>query len=232
MSVDQLEAVRENEEKIAETNEYHTMKECAKQTGLKNRQIEYLCKSGRVSSYKAKNNRLMVSLKSLESYIHRNKHLGRGPNFIGNPKLAFGDVALDADEVMKPVSSYNIDIFDSYRHEYDVQYLITNKGKVFCAATGIFLNPDIKNTYYYVNLPKYEKPEHVYIHRLVAYFFCDNRHFKQYVHHIDGNPLNNNAKNLLWVTSEEHGALHKLLKQETKREYRKMVSKIRKENKW
>lgn len=43
-----------------------------------------------------------------------------------------------------------------------------------------------------------------YIHRLVAIEFIDNPEDKQCVNHIDGNPYNNNVKNLEWSTYKEN----------------------------
>ena len=44
-----------------------------------------------------------------------------------------------------------------------------------------------------------------YIHRIIAYFFCDNPDNKRTVNHIDGDKSNNDAQNLEWVSySENH----------------------------
>lgn len=54
----------------------------------------------------------------------------------------------------------------------------------------------------------------IYIHRLVAFVFCvnDDTEHKTEVHHIDVNPLNNKADNLVWLTPEEHREIHKQLR--------------------
>ncbi len=46
------------------------------------------------------------------------------------------------------------------------------------------------------------------LHRLIATAFHSNPDNKPIVHHIDCNVKNNKAENLLWVTEEEHKAIH------------------------
>ena len=50
-----------------------------------------------------------------------------------------------------------------------------------------------------------------YIHQLVAQAFVDNPENKSIVHHKDGDELNNDYTNLMWVTDEEHRILTKNL---------------------
>lgn len=44
----------------------------------------------------------------------------------------------------------------------------------------------------------------VQVHRLVAAAYVPNLYSKPDVNHIDGNPLNNHADNLEWVTKSEN----------------------------
>lgn len=230
-----------NEEKTKE-NEYVTKEklylttgECEKLTGIKARKVAELCNGGEVEGHKAKSGTYIVNINSLKEW--QNKHLNYipKPNFLGNPALIFGNLELDFDTHFKPILSHNKDdeIFYLDRNEYQLQYWITNNGKVFDSDVGVYLKPDIKNTYYYVNLKKSEsKYEHIYIHYLVAYYFCKGWLNKEEVHHIDKNPLNNHYKNLIWITHAEHMELHSLLETD-KKAYRKRIREIRKENnKW
>ena len=54
---------------------------------------------------------------------------------------------------------------------------------------------------------------HKLVHRLVASVFCPCPSlFHNQVDHIDGNPFNNNAANLRWVTDSENKRAHHALK--------------------
>ena len=214
---------------------YYTTGECEKLTGIKARKVAELCACGEVETEPGKTIPYSVSLDSLLQWQKKHLNYIRKPTFLGNPSLAFGDLKLDFDTCFKPIlSKNNVDeIFKPDRNEYRCRYLVSNKGDVFDCDTGVYLKPDIKNTYYYVNLSKdVHDSEHNYIHFLVAYFFCKGWIVKTEVHHIDKNPLNNYYKNLIWVTHAEHMELHHLYDTD-KKAYRKMIRKIQKENnKW
>lgn len=71
--------------------------------------------------------------------------------------------------------------------------------------------------------------EEFYIHKLLAQAYLPNARNKSKVHHIDNNPRNNSIDNLLWVTGQEHDTLHKLMEKD-KKDYYRLVEKIRLEN--
>ena len=203
---------------------YIGIMEATAMIGKSRERARELCKQKLVKSFKDDNGHWNIEKKSLLEYLAENKG------------FALHDFD-DFDEMFKPITSNKLpyEIFDNSRYEFKCQYLISNYGRVYSYAKNIFLQPDIKNGYYYINLEpndnNEEKDEHNYIHRIVAYFFCPNSKYKKYVHHIDLNKLNNHYKNLIWVTDAEHKELHKLYSTD-KKAYKKRIAEIRKENKW
>ncbi len=217
---------------------YVPVAEAVEQTGIDYRKLMRLRHQDLIDTAKNDNGQVVVNVESVEAWKDKNIPSCRKPKFLGNPALAFGDLQLDFDTHFKPILSQNKaeEIFQPDRNELRLQYWITNTGKVFSADVGVYLQPDIKNTYQYVNLKTAEnKYDHFYVHYLVGYYFCKgfNRFGVRIVHHIDKNPLNNHYKNLIWVTDKEHGELHKLLDSGDKKAYRKRIREIQKENnKW
>ena len=47
-----------------------------------------------------------------------------------------------------------------------------------------------------------------FVHQLVALAFCPRLEGQTEVHHIDGDPHNNQANNLLWVSKTTHLGIH------------------------
>ena len=100
-------------------------------------------------------------------------------------------------------------------------YYVSNYGRVFNAnlirnerkAMKPYENSKGRIT---ITLTKNGKRYKKIIARLVAEAFIPNPENKPEVHHIDGNPRNNNVKNLRWVTKEEHNALHKCMRRAKK----------------
>lgn len=52
------------------------------------------------------------------------------------------------------------------------------------------------------------KRERLLVHQLVAKVFIPNPNNYTVVHHIDHNPQNNVVENLIWMSDEEHRAMH------------------------
>ena len=91
-------------------------------------------------------------------------------------------------------------------------YIVSSSGKVYSINynhTGKVkeLKQYLNNKgYYFATIYSKEKKKQisVYIHRLVAETFIDNNDNKPEINHIDGNPRNNDASNLEWVTRSEN----------------------------
>ena len=58
--------------------------------------------------------------------------------------------------------------------------------------------------YYQVSLSINNNRRRVMAHRIVALAFCNRPSGRDFVNHIDGNYLNNDASNLEWLTSKEN----------------------------
>ena len=78
-------------------------------------------------------------------------------------------------------------------------YEISIKGDVRRKDTTIFLKPQFNNGHYKVKLDG--KTE--YISKLVADAFLTKEKDKDYIRHLDNNPLNNDVSNLKWSTKRE-----------------------------
>lgn len=95
-------------------------------------------------------------------------------------------------EIWKPIKNY-----ENY-------YSISNLGNVKNNKTGKILCGDINNAGYRRITLYNPVRKRYFIHRLVAYHFCDGYSSELVVNHVDGNKLNNYYKNLEWVTRSEN----------------------------
>lgn len=101
-------------------------------------------------------------------------------------------------------------IFDNIKTNYDV----TRAGNIYNRKTKHKLAPcDVGGHYnvliYYTDPETNHKTRKQFIlHRLIAKAFIPNPKNKKEVHHIDVNPHNNHADNLMWVTNKEHNDIH------------------------
>lgn len=102
---------------------------------------------------------------------------------------------------------------------YEGLYQVSNHGRVrsldriivdnWCTRKfkGQVLNPtehNGKQPYLYVSLSKQGEVKKYFVHQLVAETFIPNPENKPQVNHKDGDPQNNKASNLEWVTNAEN----------------------------
>lgn len=89
-------------------------------------------------------------------------------------------------------------------------YKISDTGRLYSIQSNKFRKlSSISNCgYLRIDLYKNGKCSYHSLHRLVAIAFISNPNNYKYVNHKDGNKLNNNVKNLEWVTSSEN-SLHR-----------------------
>ena len=84
-------------------------------------------------------------------------------------------------------------------------YIIYDDGRIYSKYKNRYLNPTPNNFgYKCLNLCKNGKYKPFLVHRLVALHYINNPENKDCIDHIDGNKLNNNVKNLRWVTATEN----------------------------
>ena len=86
------------------------------------------------------------------------------------------------------------------------RWSVNEEGQVRNDETGKFLKGTILHTYRYINFRWNHRQKNKSVHRIVAEAFLPNPDNLPYVHHIDGNRLNNKLENLKWVSEEENAA--------------------------
>ena len=104
-------------------------------------------------------------------------------------------------------------------------------------ADGTIINLDTKHTlkpyakdatgHMLVKLRIGDEYKHRAVHHLVAWAWLPNPQEKEYVHHINGIPSDNRQRNLVWVTTQEHKYLHKLMRENHMKEYFEEVQRLR-----
>ena len=110
-------------------------------------------------------------------------------------------------------------------------YSVSNFGNVINNKTGRVLKLAIGNHgYYYVNLYQDGKQFNKRIHKLVAEYFIANPYNKNCVDHINNDKLDNNVRNLRFVTHQENNMNRKLSSKNTSNF--KGVSFSKQRNKW
>ena len=119
---------------------------------------------------------------------------------------------------MTNIKDLNIDTIDGEIWEQVKEfpkYLVSNLGRVYSFYHKKVLKSTVTGadkSYLEVKLTADKVAHHIKVHRLVAKAFLPNPDNKPQVHHIDGDSLNNHADNLMWVTHEEHLAIHARMK--------------------
>lgn len=86
------------------------------------------------------------------------------------------------------------------------RWSVNENGQVRNDESGHYLTGTILHTYRYINFRWNHKQKNKSVHRLVAEAFLPNPNNLPYVHHKDGNRLNNCLANLEWVSAKENNA--------------------------
>lgn len=225
---------QEARELLEERKKYKPIDICAQLTRVKEDKIKSLCRDGVIDAKHYAGGHWFPNINDLQHYVDVN-HPELAFRSVPHPKmLAFGSLDINPKELWKPIlSAHNSDeIFKPDRYELDDQVLISNNGRLFnCRTRNLIAGKPNQKKYVHVNLRQNNKDTSFYIHVLVAYFFCPNGRYLDYVHHINGKKSDNRACNLLWVTKAEHDKCHRLMRTD-KKAYREYVNQIRKSNKW
>ena len=89
----------------------------------------------------------------------------------------------------------------------DSNYIVREDGTIINTKFNHILKGTLqRNEYHTVYLIHNGKQYNYMTHRLVAEYFCENPNGYTVVHHKDGNPHNNAASNLQWVSTEINNA--------------------------
>jgi len=84
-------------------------------------------------------------------------------------------------------------------------YLVNHLGKVKNINTGKIVSGSLNESgYRRVTFYKNKRPRSFYLHRIVAFLFCDNPRNLNEVHHINGKRDDNRSCNLQFVTRQEN----------------------------
>ena len=127
---------------------------------------------------------------SITNIIKNNKNININIYNCKNKKCCC-DSNNDDDELFKRIDGYD-------------NYSISNQGRVRNDSTNYILKPSKdKQGYFRVGLSKNGKSKTHSVHRLIGLTFLENPDNKPIVDHIDGDPTNNNIKNLRWALYDQ-----------------------------
>lgn len=120
---------------------------------------------------------------------------------------------MNKELIWKPLHIYNKNCSELY--DYSNIYLVSETGIIYNIKRKNILKPFKHNSgYVTIALSKNGKSKYFFIHRIVLSSFKSNKNLlilnKIQVNHIDRNKINNNIKNLEWVTPKEN-SLHSYL---------------------
>lgn len=101
-------------------------------------------------------------------------------------------------KLLSSIERYGLNIDDSA--VFMDRYLAFPNGMIFNIYGDIMHSAIDRNGYEHGIFNN----RNVQYHRIIASLFCEKIPGKNYVNHIDGNKLNNNASNLEWVTKSEN----------------------------
>lgn len=193
-----------------------TIKEASQITGVPDNTIRWYVNKRYIETiYDAV---IKVNIEELKKYIkEKNKKVSYNPFAYSYPK---------ENENYRPLFTLQQGKIDFPHHKF----FVGSEGSIWNLSTAKIIggNKPDSNGHLQVLINK----KCYYVHKLVASVWCPNRLFKQIVHHINCNKLDNRCENLLYVTIKEHAKLHKLFNDEKIEEYNAMVDKIRVDNSW
>lgn len=126
-----------------------------------------------------------------------------------------------SDEVLKEAEIEKLEPTEIFvEHPTHEGYFVSQFGRVVslkrkkAALLGAFIGGQSDRQYLYYGFSGGEKPT-IGMHRAVADVFCPNfwkKADRLEAHHLDGNKLNNDYRNLILLTPALHGAIHKIKK--------------------
>lgn len=101
---------------------------------------------------------------------------------------------------------------------YEGYYSVSNYGRIKSLSRNVgynlkesILTPNLSKVgYRTVDLYKNKKRKTFYVHRLVAFEFCDNNNGYDCINHIDENKLNNHFSNLEWCNYQYNNTFGKM----------------------